>query len=167
MYTIEDLNTEKKHTRNLYYLLAVPILLLTGSCVYGMVMHLNRNDSYQWLSYLSLLIAGLLVLFFDGLFIMPKRAYQRHLKDMLFGRNHELQVRFKHVDMDICVKDGVSFKHVIFSEGDDINNDENDRSFYFDIKKDFPAMSIGETVIVKSHDRRIIHITNTKPDCLY
>ena len=158
MYSTSDLDLVKKQIKKSYGFLSIPVFLLLSLCIFGMVMHLQRNDTYHWLSYLSLLTAGLLALFFSGLFILPLHAYQRHLKDMLFGRNHELIGRFKCIDEEVCIKDGVAFRHVTVSEGNDICNEENDRSFYFDLKKDFPNIETGDEVSVKSHDRRIIYI---------
>jgi hypothetical protein len=157
MYTHNDLVSITSQIKKRVSLALVPAAALLALFVYGLVMHLNRNTSFQWLSYLSLLLAGLWIVFCDGMMIAPLRAYRRHIKDMLFGRTRELTGLFKSIDNTVCVRENISFYPVIVSEGD-IEDEEADRLFYYDTQKPLCDLAAGDKVSVQSHDKRIISI---------
>lgn len=157
MYTQDDYVSITGQIKKRAFALGILTAALCGLFIFGFVMHLNRVESWQWISYVSLLLAAALCLFCDGMLIAPLRAYRRHLKDVLFGRTREMTGRFKAIDSTPCLREGVMFYPVLLSQGD-LENEEDDRLFYFDVQKPFPDFAAGDEVAVASHDRRIAHI---------
>jgi len=157
MYTETDLKSIQSQLKKRSLALLAPVAVLLALFIYAYTLHLHRNESLAWLCYLSLLLLALLVIFCDSLFLSPLRAYKRHLKDALYGRTRELKGLFKSLDSTPCLRDNVAFYPLIISEGD-LNNEEDDRLFYFDATKPFPLLSVGTGVTVISNDKRVSNL---------
>ncbi len=157
MYTENELHSIEQKLKKRAILIIIPGVVLTGLFVYAFIQHMNRNDSLVWLGYLSAALLAFMLIFCDGLFVAPLRAYKRLLKDVLYGRTRELKGYFKSLDATPCMRDNVSFYPLIVSEND-LNNEEDDRLFYLDTLKPCPQLNPGDAMTVVSNDKRIANI---------
>ena len=157
MYHESDYETIKAQIKRRSLLMLSVCFLLLIPAVIGIIAHFNRNESLTWMTYLFLLMMGVFILFADGLFVSPLRAYKRHLNNVLHGLTATLHGRFKTLDKTVCIRDNVAFYPLIINVGD-MHNEEDDRLFYFDILKPFPPLSEGEAVVVISHDKGVADI---------
>lgn len=157
MYTQQDLNAINQQLKKRLLLLMIPIVLLLAPFLSGIILHLNRQTQFQWLTYVSGVLLGIVLLFCDGLFISPLRAYRRHLKNMLFGRTREMTCYFKSIDETVCIRDNVAYYPMIASEND-LGDEEDDRLFYLDTLIPLPELSVGDKINITSHDKSIANI---------
>lgn len=158
MYTETDLNSIQTQLKKRSIALLIPVAILLVLFIYAVTQHMHRNESLAWLAYASLFLLTVLVIFCDSFFLSPLRAYKHHIKDALYGRTRELKGFFKSIDSTPCLRDNVAFYPLILSEGD-LNNEEDDRLFYFDAQKPFPPISVGDSITIISNDKRVAKIT--------
>ena len=157
MYCETDLQSIQMRIKKRRILILVPVLVLLILFVFIFVQHLNRNDSLLWLANVAALLIAAILIFCNGMFMAPLRAYRRFLKDALHGRTRELKGVFKSLDSTPCMRDNVAFYSLIISEGD-LSNEEDERLFYFDVLKPFPNLAVGDAVTVVSTDKRVADI---------
>ena len=157
MYQESDYTEIREQIRRRSLILLFFVVLLLVPAIVGIVAHFGRNTSLHWLTYASLLLLGTLLLFVDGMFIMPLRAYKRHLHTALYGRTATLSGQFKTLDHTVCVRDNVSFYPLIANVGD-LSSEEDDRLFYIDVLKPRPTFEPGDPVTIVSYDKNITSI---------
>lgn len=154
MYTQHDLEQLNARIRKRWILLMIPVLILLAATIFSIVMHFNRETSYHWIAYLSLSLIACLILFVDGMCIAPLRAYRRHINSILHGRTHLAKGFFKSIDQTKCMRDNVCFYPMLISV-DKLDNEEDDRLFYFDVQMPFPALAVGDAVTITAHDKNV------------
>lgn len=153
MYTENDLNAIASQLRRRLYVMSVPAVLLLA----GLVVSLLPSVRLQWLTIALTIALGLLCIMGGGLFIAPLSAYRRHINNALHGRTHQVEVLFKSLKQDPCLKEGVTFYPMMVSEGD-LQNEKDDRLFYFDAEKPLPQFEPGDKLLLTYHDKFIVDI---------
>ena len=73
---------------------------------------------------------------------------------MLHGRIHELTCRYSHIDEEISLVDGVSYRAMTFITYDE-KHKPFERMFYFDVQKPVPELPEGAEVLVVYHDHEL------------
>ena len=151
MYTENDLFAIERQLRRRVCGLVIPSVLLLA----GIVISVLPGVRLQWLTVTLTLLLGVTIIFGYGMFLSPITAYRQHLKNALYGRRHPIDVRFKYLKQDPCLRDGVTFYPMMVSEGD-INDEEDDRLFYYDIQKPLPQLEPGTPLHIVYHDKSIM-----------
>ncbi|MBQ8536457.1 MAG: hypothetical protein IJ461_03520 [Clostridia bacterium] len=153
MYTESDLLSISNQLRRRLYVLSAPTFLLLA----GIVVSLLPAIRLQWLTVTLTICLGLVIIGGCGLFIAPLAAYRRHINNALYGRSHKVEVLFKSLKQEPCLKEGVTFYPMLVSEGD-LANEKDDRLFYFDIEKPLPHFKPGSSLTITYHDKFIIDL---------
>ena len=151
MYTQQELDQILAQRKKRWLLLAIPEVILVACLVYSLVIRV------EWLTTLISCIAGGLLIFVYDLALKPLSCYVRHLQGVLQGRTRTLEGIFKHVDMQPSMVDGVAYRGMIVSAGDPAD-EEDDRLFYFDMEKPFPAITAGDRLRVTYHARAVAQL---------
>lgn len=154
MYQQNDLTLITRQIRRRLYILLIPCALLLA----GIVVSVLPGIRLEWLTIVLTITLGAVLIFCDGLFIAPLRAYRRHLDSALHGRTRQLEGIFKSVETVSCLKDGVTFYPMIVSAGDP-DDEEDDRLFYFDAEKAFPPLKAGDRISLTYHDKAVVALT--------
>lgn len=148
MYTEQDyadICTQKKK-RTL--LLLLPLLLMLALLVYSLIVRI------ELLTTLTTIAAGILSLFVHGLFIKPVSAYAAHIDQVLHGRVRTLTGAFKEMETETTLRDGVLYYGFLLNVGR-MNDEEDDRLFYWDANLPLPDWKKGERITVTHHDKAL------------
>jgi len=151
MYTQSDLTLIEKQLRRRIWGLCVPCALLLA----GIVVSVLPGIRLQWLTVLLTILLGGAIIFGCGMLIAPIAAYRRHLQNALHGRSHPIDVIFKSLKKEPCLRDGVVFYPMMVSEGNP-DDEEDDRLFYFDVQKPLPDVQPGARLHIVYHDKSIM-----------
>lgn len=148
MYQEQELLDIRSQQKRRWLILSIPALLLLVSLVASLILRQQvMTDVF------TLLLGGLLIAGYD-LGIKPLRCYERHLNNVLHGRIHELTCRYSHIDEEISLVDGVSYRAMTFITYDE-KHKPFERMFYFDVQKPVPELPEGAEVRVVYHDHEL------------
>ncbi|MBQ2700898.1 MAG: hypothetical protein IJF65_07055 [Clostridia bacterium] len=151
MYTPNDLNAIETQLRRRIWAMGIP----GGILLAGIVVSVLPSIRLQWLTVALTIALGVLIIFGYGMFLSPLCAYRDFLKNALYSPNHPLNVIFKSLKQDPCLRDGVVFYPMMVSEGNP-DDEEDDRLFYYDIQKPLPQLEPGTPLHIVYHDKSII-----------
>ena len=118
------------------------------------ITHNARMEAGWWIVSAAVIVAGAFLIFFWGVYLSPLSKYERHVNQMLHGRQRETRGVLKEVETELCHRDGVDCRRVWINVGDK-NADEDDRQLYLDALKPMPEIALGTPVIATSNDNMI------------
>lgn len=144
-HDVMDLGAQLKK-RLLLWLL--PLALLLAALVYTLVIR------HEVLTIIVFVAMCWLVIFAWGLSLSPVRAYQRYVKDLLHGRQRELEGVFKGFDHDTVLRDKVRYLPLMVNVGDP-DEAMDDRLLYWDINLALPDWREGERLWINSFDKGV------------
>ena len=137
--------------RKRWLILSIPCVLLAAVLVISLVVRI------EWLTSLSTILIGILLIAGYDLFIKPLNCYARHLRHCLHGRTRECELPFIRLSENIDVVDGVRCRQLLCSDLD-AKGRPYERLFYFDAEKTFPQANEGDVLHIVHHDLTVANI---------
>ena len=95
------------------------------------------------------------------MFVLPVKAYRKHVGYALHGHNHDTQGVFVSMERESVIRDGIELFPMTVNVGAGIR-DDGDRLFYYDARLPRPDWQPGETLLLTSYDNRVIRWTRVK-----
>lgn len=148
MYSEQDLQQIKDQLRRRSIFCGIPAVLLLAGVIVSVV---SRAEVLT--DVLSVLL-GAWVIFACGLFISPVAAYKKHLESVLHGHTRTLTGAFKEMEENAVIRDGVRFYPLLLNVGE-MDQEKDDRLFYYDAALPRPDWHEGEMITVVSHDKNL------------
>ncbi|MCL2545437.1 MAG: hypothetical protein FWE77_05900 [Clostridia bacterium] len=143
-YSDQDLRQNAAQMRRALLLIGLPSLLLLAALVASLAVRA------QWLTVLTTIVWGAMVVFLWDMKIAPVRAYRKHLTAVLSGLRRTAEGRVVSFSEEGAYKDGVFFDTLIIN-GDPKMEPEGERLFYVDRCKERPPLASGDFVRVTSN----------------
>ena len=151
IYTEADYTAIVAQQRKRWLILGTPCALLSVALIVSLCIRL------EWLSAVSTILIGILLIAGYDLFIKPLHCYERHLKNCLFGRTRECDLPFIRLSENIDVVDGVQY-HQLLCADLDAKGRPYERLFYFDAQKTFPDAKEGDILHIHHHDLTVANV---------
>ena len=151
IYTEADLTAIVKQQRKRWLILGIPCAILAVVLVVSLFIRL------EWLTSLSTILIGALLIAGYDLFIKPLRCYEIMLNHCLNGRTRDCDLPFIRLSENIDVVDGVRYRQLLCSDID-AKGRPYERLFYFDAEKDFPQVNEGDVLHIVHHDLVVANI---------
>ena len=148
MYTEQDLTDIQAQIRKRLLLLSIPTALLLAGIVVSLVFRV------QAMTIVLTVVLGCMWIFCYGLLLAPLRAYGRHLDDVLHGITRTTTGAFKEMEEQIVDRDGVKYYPMMLNVGS-MEDEADDRLFYYDANLPKPDWKLGETLTVTAHDKAL------------
>ena len=105
----------------------------------------------------GLVIAGAILIFLYDLRIKPALRYGRYLAEAHSGLSRQTVGALVRIGSDPVYQDGVNFREVILNIYEDMD-EEGERRFLLDMKKEIPQDWIGQDVVVTSHGSFLLDV---------
>lgn len=148
LYTEQDYQDIASQLRRRWIALLIPSVLMLAGVVASFVARIRPLT-------IGLSIAlGVIFIFCFGMFISPVNAYLRHLDDVLHGRVRQVTGAFKSMDQQSVTRDGVRYYPMMINVGS-MEDEEDDRLFYYDANLPRPDWQVGEKLTVTAHDKAL------------
>lgn len=151
IYSEADYTAIVAQQRKHWLILSIPCVLLAAVLVISLVVRI------EWLTSLSTILIGILLIAGYDLFIKPLNCYARHLRHCLHGRTRECELPFIRLSENIDVVDGVRCRQLLCSDLD-AKGRPYERLFYFDAEKAFPEVNEGDMLHIVHHDLTVANI---------
>lgn len=148
MYSEQDLATVRAQQKKRWGILTIPAVLLLGTIVYSLFIRL------EWLTTVSTVLLGGMMIFVYDLLIKPLRCYETHVDNALHGRTRELDCVYDAISPDLSVVDGVKYYAMTVLQTDE-NGDPFERLMYYDAQKPLPQIAKGTPLHIVYHDREV------------
>lgn len=148
MYTEQDYADICAQRKKRFILCAIPMAVLFALLVYSLVIRL------QALTVGATIALGVIWLFVYGLLIKPVSDYQRHMDQVMHGRVRTLTAAFKRIDDQPVIREGVRYYAMLMNVGK-MDNEEDDRLFYYDANLPIPDWKQGEMLTITYHDKAL------------
>ena len=152
LYTAQDYALIVRQMRARWICAAIPC------CVLLAVMIASLTVRIEWLTTISTILIGVILIAGWDLFIKPLNCYRKYLSKVLYGRVHEAVLPFGDLSEDVNMVDGVACRSMTCVDTD-AKGRPYDRLFYFDAEKTFPGFAQGEMIRVIHHDLIIADVT--------
>lgn len=151
IYSEADYTAIVAQQRKRWLILIIPCVLLATVLVVSLIVR------WEWLTSLSTILIGILLIAGYDLFIKPLSCYTRHLRHCLHGRTRECELPFIRLSENIDVVDGVRCRQLLCSDLD-AKGRPYERLFYFDAEKTFPQANEGDVLHIVHHDLTVANI---------
>ena len=148
MYTTADLMAVSRQKNKRIGLLAIPVLLLLAGIVVSLIVRV------EWLTSLLSMVLGILLVFCLDMFILPLHRYEKHLAHALGGKTRQVTGCLKEMEETAVDKEGLPFYPLIININK-MENEEDDRLFYWDARRPLPPWHLGGQVTLTSYDKLI------------
>ena len=148
MYTQNDLKDLDQQYRQRLLMTLLPAVLLMVPLVWSLTVRA------QWLTVLSTVLLGSILIFLWGTYLSPVSAYRKHIRGLLAGRQRELEGIFKGYADEVALRDKVRFRPLMVNVGD-AAEPKDDRLLYWDINLPLPDWQEGERLNIASFDKAI------------
>ena len=142
----EENRAKKKKALRLMIAAGVPFFVLAAM---GFVMRLQALCMAA-----SILCCSSLIFLYD-LKVKPAMRYGRYLREIAEGTSHRTLGTLVRVSGDLTYEDGVNFREVIINIYEDMD-EEGERRFLLDAKKEMPAEWLGCDVVLTSYGSCIV-----------
>lgn len=148
MYTKQDYDDLSAQLKKRLLLLAVPAALLLAGLVYSLVIRM------QWLTVGLTLVLGCMIIFCYLMFISPIRYYRAHVQHALYGKVRQLEGCLKEMEETALWREGLLLWPMIININD-MENEEDDRLFYYDARLPRPQWEKGTRLFITSYDKLV------------
>ena len=154
IYTEADYTAIAAQQRKRWLVMTVPCVLLAVVLVFSLIKRI------EWLTSLSTILIGVILIGGYDLFIKPLHCYQRHIRNCLHGRTRECDLPFIRLSENIDVVEGVRCRQLLCADLD-AKGRPYERLFYFDAEKAFPDAQEGDVLHIVHHDLAVANIYRT------
>ena len=151
MYTQQDLNNIKAQEKKRWMVLGAPCLVLFIGMIVSLVFRI------EWLTIITTIIMGGILIAGYELYIRPLHRYHVFLRNALHGIVRETDCYFKSISRTEEAVDGVICRTLIATDPKE-SGKVYERLFYFDALKEFPQMEEGQHLHVRYHDRYVVSL---------
>lgn len=151
IYTEADFAAIAQQHKKRWIYLTVPCVVLLAVIIYSLIVRI------EWLTTLSTIIIGFILIAGHDFAIKPVHRYLRHLDHSLHGRTASCELPFIRMSENIDVVDGVSYRQVLCADIDGKNR-PYERLFYFDANKQFPNVKEGDMLHIDSYELTIANV---------
>lgn len=148
MYTAQDLHSITAQKNRRIILLLLPCALLTAGIIVSLMYRM------QWLTALLTALMCCLLLFCITMFIRPLVLYARHVQHALYGKTRETTGCLKSVEETAIDREGLLL-HPLIININRMENEEDDRLFYWDGRLPLPDWQPGQKITLTSYDKLI------------
>lgn len=148
MYTEQDYQDISKQVQQRALIVAVPSVLLLAFVIFSF----TRRWEYATMA--STFVLGAYLIASIGLLLNPVTSYKRHMDNVLHGRVHEMTGCFKEMEEQTVIREGVKYYPVMLNVGD-MNEEKDDRLFYYDANLPRPDWKTGEMLTFTYHDKAV------------
>lgn len=163
LYTEEELSTLSRRVKRRTVISLIASLPFFAAFVVFFIMHLQispsnpgpiADDTLKLLASVACILALCILIFGLSFFVRPIRSYRNHVQTALFGRAREATHCFLHLEPDLSVIDGITFRSLVF-EGEPDRHGIAEHMYYWDVLKEIPDFAEGEAVTIRFYDRFI------------
>lgn len=155
LYTEQEWQEIRAQLRARRWRVYVPFGILCAVAVAAYVITRNaKMDAGWWIVSAAVILAGAFLIFFGDVYLAPLSRYERHVDQMLHGRQRETRGWLKEVESELCMREGISCRRVWINVGDK-NADEDDRQLYLDALKPAPDIPLGAQVVAVSNNNML------------
>lgn len=151
MYTEQDLSSVLEQRNKRWLVVGVICLLLAVVLVFSLVVRM------EYVTILSTIALGAVLLFGYEMFIKPLHRYSIFLDNALNGRSHEVECTYQGVEADISQVDGVDYYGITVLQNDD-DGKPFERLFYWDAQRPIPQLQQGDKLRIIFHDRMVSNL---------
>lgn len=151
IYTEADYAAITKQMNKRWLLLSIPCVLLLAVVIISLYVRT------EWLTTVSTILIGFILIAGYDFAIKPVFCYQRHLNNCLHGRTRECELPFIRLSENIDMVDGVACRQLLCADIDGKNR-PYERLFYFDASKEFPAAKEGDMLHIVHHDLCVANV---------
>lgn len=151
IYTEADYAEIVKQQQKRWLLIALPCVLLL------VVLFLALMNRVEWLTTVSTILIGVILIAGYDLAIKPLHCYEMHLNSCLHGRTRECELPFIRLSENVDLVDGVHFRQLLCKDMD-AKGRPYERMFYFDMEKSFPDVQEGDMLHIVHHDLNVADV---------
>ena len=158
MYAEADRVTAQEQLRRRWMITIIPaaVLMATGVIVFSICQ--NQRQDWGWIFACAMtILGGGYFLFLLGVYLLPMKAYAKHIGYMLTGRMRKTEGRLTDVSDETVDRDGLDWYAITVNIGENAFS-EDDRLLYYDALKSRPDIPIGTQVKIFSNDKMISDI---------
>ena len=148
MYTEQDFSDIKAQKKKRALLMMIPCILLLAVIIYSLVIRMEA------LTVGLTIVLGCYFFFVHGLLYMPVNAYYQHMDQVMHGRTRTITGAFKEMNETAVLRDGVYYYPMLLNVGR-MEDEEDDRLFYFDANLPRPAWEKGDMLTLTYHDKAV------------
>jgi len=143
-YEQTDLNQSKKDKSTAIIYMLFAMLPFLAVAVAGFVMRI------EWLCTAGCVLSGAVMIFLYDLRVKPALRYAAFLVEAHSGLTRQTGGALVRIGADPVYQDGVNFYEIILNIYEDLD-EEGERRFLLDAKKEIPSEWLQKDVIVTSH----------------
>lgn len=148
MYTEKDYQDILAQLKGRLTAIGIPAAVLLIGVIVSFILRI------RYLTMGLSLVLGAGLIFCWGLLLAPLFAYKKHLENVMHGRVRTATGAFKEMEEQAVIRDGVSFYPFMINVGN-MQDEEDDRLFYYDANLPRPDWQPGETLTVTAHDKAV------------
>lgn len=158
MYTRQEQQQAAQQTRQRLMVTVIPAaVIFVIAVVLFVIGRLNRSEEMWKVTAALTLVAGVYVTFFAGVYVKPMRDYRNHINYMLDGRRRETTGYLIDFSENLSERNGVECHAIMINVGEK-DEREDDRLYYYDVKKLPLPFEMGTKVTVASNDMMVAEI---------
>jgi len=158
MYTRQEQQQAERQTRQRLMVTIIPAVAVFAVAVILFVIgRLNRSENMWKLTAALTLLAGVYAVFFAGVYVKPMRDYRNHINYMLDGRRRETTGYLIDFSENLSERNGIDCHAIMINVGEK-DEREDDRLYYYDVKKLPVPFELGTKVTVVSNDMMVAEI---------
>lgn len=158
MYTRQDQQQAARQTRQRMLTAFVPAAaILVVAVILFIIGRQNRSEDMWKVTAALTVLAGAYATFFYGVYAKPMRDYRNHINYMLDGRLRETTGYLIDFSENLSERNGVDCHALMINVGEK-DDREDDRLFYYDVKKLPLSVEMGRKVTIVSNDRMVAAI---------
>ncbi|MBP3648445.1 MAG: hypothetical protein J6K73_01540 [Clostridia bacterium] len=155
MYTRQDQQQAVRQTRWRTLIAFVPAaVVFVLAVILFIIGRVNRSESMWKITAALTVLAGAYAIFFNGVYAKPMRDYRNHINYMLDGRLRETTGYLIDFSENLSERNGVDCHALMINVGEK-DDREDDRLFYYDVKKLPLSVEMGRKVTIVSNDRMV------------
>mgnify|MGYP006896848741 CR=1 FL=1 len=149
LYSEKDINQINAQRKKRYTIIFIVFAIIIALVIWSFIVRI------EWLSMVSVFLAGVTLVFGIDLFCLPLHRYRKLMTSALTGRTHLGTFEFKETESEISNVDGIPCKSLIFL-GDPDKHGSREQCFYWDQEHPLPDFKAGDQITLKYTGRNII-----------
>jgi hypothetical protein len=149
LYSEKDINQINAQLKKRYTIIFIVFAIIIVLVIWSFIVRI------EWLSMVSVFLAGVTLVFGIDLFCLPLHRYRKLMTSALTGRTHVGTFEFKQAEADVSMVDGISCRSLIFL-GEPDKHGSREQRFYWDANHPLPDFHPGDQITLKYTGRNII-----------